>query len=290
MLYVDFVRTLNGANGVFQLRPQFSVNPGEIVALYGPSGAGKTSLLRSLAGLDTPESGCIRFNEQAMFDSISSIKLPPQERSVGMMFQDYALFPNMTVRAQLRFALPKGKTEKVVGVWMERLGISALADKKPLQLSGGQKQRVALARTFIAEPRLLLLDEPLSALDSQMRQSLQDEILRLHQEHGMTIVMVSHDVGEVYKMAKTVFLLDAGVITASGTPEQVFSQSVSSGKFKFTGTLLAKLQSDIMVKLTVLVEQQFVSVMVMPEEAQTLNIGDKLLLVSKAFNPIVYKL
>lgn len=290
MLFVDFVRTLNGVNGSFTLRPQFLVDSGEIAALYGPSGAGKTSILRCLAGLDCPESGRITLNAKDYFDSAKGIKVPPQHRSVGMMFQDYALFPNMDVTEQLRYALPKGKSEKVVGVWMEKLNITGFANKKPNQLSGGQKQRVALARAFIAEPTLLLLDEPLSALDSQMRITLQDEILRLHREQGMTIVMVSHDVGEVYKMAQKVLLIEGGTITANGTPEQIFTHSMSSGKFKFTGTLLAKVPSDIMVKLTVLVEQQIVSVMVMPQEAQALNLGDKLLLVSKAFNPIVYKL
>jgi molybdate transport system ATP-binding protein len=290
MIQASFSKQLHGANGDFNLNVDLSIVHGQFIALYGPSGVGKTTLLRCLAGLDHPDQGQLTVDGNVWFNSGSKINLPPQQRYVGYMFQDYALFPNMTVRGNLAFAIRKGGDKNRVNELLDMMDLGELQHRKPETLSGGQKQRVALARALVAEPRLLLLDEPLSALDSAMRTRLQDEILRLQHHYGLTTIIVSHDVSEVYKLADTVMVLTAGRITAQGKPADVFSAGQTSGKFRFTGEVLAIEPMDVMFSLTVLVGNQIVRVVSMKEEADQLRVGNKVMLVSKAFNPMVLKL
>lgn len=290
MIHAILTKQLHGAQGEFQLDVDLRLHPGEFVALYGASGAGKTTLLRCLAGLEKPDSGLIRMDNQAWFNSQTDTVLAVQQRRVGYMFQDYALFPNMTVKANVAFALRKGANKNRVDALLEMMGLGELQHRKPDTLSGGQKQRVALARMLASEPQLLLLDEPFSALDQTTRTRLQDEILHLQKSLGLTAIIVSHDVGEIYKMAQRVLLLEQGRIAQQGTPMEVFSRGQASGKFRFNGEVLAIEPMDVMVSLTVLVANQIVRVVVMPQEAVDLNVGDKVLLVSKAFNPMVMKL
>jgi molybdate transport system ATP-binding protein len=276
----------------FRLQLELNVVPAELAALFGPSGAGKTTLLRCLAGLTTPDSGLLRVNDAIWFDATAKINLPPQQRRVGYMFQDYALFPNMTVRGNLEFALRKGADKKRIAELLDLMELGELQHRKPDALSGGQKQRVALARALVCQPDLLLLDEPLSALDPVIRSRLQDELLRLQRHFGLTTVMVSHDVAEVYKLASQVFVIENGVVARSGSPGQVFTtgQSQTSGKFRFTGEVLAIEPMDVLFAVTVLVGNQVVRVVATHEEAVALRAGDRVMLVSKAFNPMVLKL
>ncbi len=290
MIQASITKQLQGAHGAFTLHADFQLEQGEFVALYGPSGVGKTTLLRCLAGLEQAEQGSIKADNQVWLDCQARINLPTQQRRVGYMFQDYALFPNMTVRGNLEFALRKGANRHRVEELLEIMALGGLQHSKPATLSGGQKQRVALARTLASEPQLLLLDEPLSALDLETRSRLQDEILRLQQHFGITTVMVSHDVGEVYKLAKRVLVMEAGRVVQQGTPSEMFSQGQTSGKFRVTGEVLALEQMDVMFALTVLVGNQIVRVVAMSDEATALSPGDRVMLVSKAFNPMVIKL
>lgn len=290
MIQASISKQLHGAHGTFTLQVDLQIQQGEFVALYGASGAGKTTLLRCLAGLEQVEQGVIKVSEQIWLNSQTKINLPTQQRRVGYMFQDYALFPNMTVRGNLEFALRKGAHKKRVDELLEIMALGELQHVKPATLSGGQKQRVALARTLASEPKLLLLDEPLSALDQDIRSRLQGEILHLQKQFGITTVIVSHDVGEVYKLASHVMVMECGRIVQQGAPSQVFSNGQTSGKFRFTGEVLAIEQMDVMFALTVLVGSQIVRVVAMPEEAETLGVGDRVMLVSKAFNPMVLKL
>jgi len=290
MIRASIKKQLHGAGGEFQLDVNLQIAEGELIALFGPSGAGKTTLLRCLAGLDQPEQGSLIVNGESWLNTASRINLPPQLRHVGYVFQDYALFPNMTVRGNLEFALRKGHAKKRVDELLALMDIGELQQRKPDTLSGGQKQRVALARALASEPRLLLLDEPFSALDAEMRSRLQDEVLKLQRHLGITTIIVSHDVGEVYKLASRVLVMNAGKLVEQGSPDQVFSTGKTSGKFRFTGEVLAIETMDVMSTLTVLVGNQIVRVVAMPDEAAALQAGDRVMLVSKAFNPIVLKL
>ncbi len=290
MIQAQVKKSLKGQQGDFVLDISINIQQGEMVAIFGPSGTGKTTFLRCLAGLEQPENGMISVFGKVWFDPIKKTNLKPQERKVGYVFQDYALFPNMTVKRNLEFALPANNNRNRVNELMELMDIVDLENRKPDTLSGGQKQKVALARALVAQPQILLLDEPFSALDNETRCNLQDEIIRLQKIFGITCVLVSHDVSEVYKLAQKVFVLDNGKIKESGEPAKVFSHGMTSGKFRFTGELLEIENLDVLFSLTVLVGNQIAKVAVMPSEAKSLKAGDRLLLVSKAFNPMVVKL
>jgi molybdate transport system ATP-binding protein len=290
MIRASINKRLHGTQGDFELVASLEIAEGEFVALFGPSGVGKTTLLRCIAGLEQPEQGSIVVNGTTWLDTANRINLASQQRYVGYVFQDYALFPNMTVRGNLEFALRKGADKKRVEELLELMELGELQHRKPDTLSGGQKQRIALARALASEPRLLLLDEPLSALDATIRSRLQDEILRLQKHFGLTAILVSHDVGEVYKLANRVMVMEAGRVTQQGTPAVVFSSGQTSGKFRFTGEILAIEPMDVLFSLTVLVGNQIVRVVATRDEAAELHPGDRVMMVSKAFNPMVLKL
>lgn len=290
MINAQIRKSLHGAHGDFVLDVSLQVGEGEFLALYGPSGVGKTTLLRCLAGLEIPEWGSLVVAGETWLDTAGAVRLAPQQRRVGYMFQDYALFPNMTVRENLEFARRKGADKKRVDTLLDLMELGQLQSRKPAMLSGGQKQRVALARALASDPRVLLLDEPLSALDPEIRGRLQDEILRLQRHFGVTAIIVSHDVGEVYKLAQRVMVLEAGRVVRQGSPSEVFGSGRTSGKFRFTGEVLDIEVMDVMVTLTVLVGNEIVRVAAMPEEIAGFRAGDRVMLVSKAFNPMVMKL
>jgi molybdate transport system ATP-binding protein len=195
--------------------------PNEFVTIYGPSGAGKTSVIRMLAGLLDPDRGHIEVDGNFWYEHEKKINVKPQRRNIGIVFQEYSLFPNMTVRGNLEFALEKKQSKNIVDELLQLTELEQLHNKKPGLLSGGQKQRVALARALIRKPKLLLLDEPLSALDVEMQSRLQDYILQVHQQFNLTTVLVSHDLNEVIKMSKRVLILEDGQIKKDGLPVDV---------------------------------------------------------------------
>ncbi|MFN7119569.1 MAG: sulfate/molybdate ABC transporter ATP-binding protein [Saprospiraceae bacterium] len=200
------------STGELTLQLDLQVQAGERIAILGPSGSGKTTLLRMLAGLTKPDSGHIIFNTQIWFDAAKKINRPPQQRRVGLMFQEYALFPNMTVRQNLEYAAQKPH-KQVVKELIDIVELNELVDRYPNTLSGGQQQRVALARALAAEPQLLLLDEPLSALDADMRERLQQYIITLQHKYQLTTIWVTHSEEEVRKVAQRVLLLQNGMLT-----------------------------------------------------------------------------
>jgi len=193
------------------------IEAGSVVALLGPSGCGKSTLLRLLAGLTQPAGGDIFFGERQV--AKAGWSLPPEARDIGMVFQDYALWPHMTVAQNVAFPLkmrsiPRQERDARVAQALSRVGLSAFADRKPAGLSGGQQQRVALARAIVAEPRILLFDEPLSNLDSELRESLCQEMATLLRQLGTTAVYVTHDRREAEILADRIVHLSAGSVAA----------------------------------------------------------------------------
>ena len=222
MIEVALQKKLNGAGGHLNLDFAASVAPGERIGIYGPSGAGKTSVLRMIAGLLKPDSGHIVVGGHAWFDDEKKINIKPQLRSIGMVFQEYSLFPNMTVRENLAYALENGQSPTVVDDLLRLTELDQLQNQRPGLLSGGQKQRVALARALVRRPQIMLLDEPLSALDSAMRKKLQDYILTMHAQFNFTMLLVSHDVFEVSRMCTRVVVVEDGMIKKDGPPSELF--------------------------------------------------------------------
>jgi len=290
MIEIKITKPLHTADGTIDLVVNKEIQNGDFLTIFGKSGSGKTTLLRILAGLETPKSGTIIVDGEVWFDSERTINLPPQKRRVGFVFQDYALFPNMTVRQNLEFALPNKKEIQRVDEILEIMEIENLSNMKPIHLSGGQKQRVAVARTLMTNPKILLLDEPLSALDSAMRLKLQDELSSIHTKFGITSLLVSHDISEVFRLSNRVFKIALGQITDDGNPSEVFANQNISGKFKIVGEVLSIKKSDILYIVEVLAHNEIIKVTAMKHEIENLNIGDKLLLSSKAFNPILTKM
>lgn len=289
LIKADIRKKLFTANGELMLDVQLEVAAGELLSLFGPSGVGKTTILRILAGLTDADEGFIQVADKVWFDSSKGINMPARKRKVGYMFQDYALFPNMTIRENLKFAQPE-PNKKRVDELLDLFDLVTLADRKPAMLSGGQQQRVALARAIAREPEILLLDEPLSAIDPSLRSKLQDEILEMHRRFGLTAILVSHDLPEVFKLSQRTIVLDAGQIAKEGNPFDVFGESKISGKVQFMAEVLHVEKEDIINIVTLLSGNSLVKVAVSDTENQNYKPGDKVVLISKAFNPLIQKI
>lgn len=287
MINFRFIKQLITTEGTVNLRVDQEIAEHDFITLYGKSGAGKTTTLRILAGITDPDEGSIQVGGETWFNSRRGINLPPQKRSIGFVFQDYALFPNMTVRKNLEYALASRKDRNIIDELLDVVDLKNLADRKPDTLSGGQRQRVALARALVRRPKILLLDEPLSALDMEMRLKLQDAILNIHRRFNITTMLVSHNFSEIFKLSNRVLVMEAGQIIKSGAPADVFIGKKLSGKFKFEGEILEKQKSDVVYILTVSIGNNLVKVIATEEEAAQLQPGDRVIVASKAFNPIL---
>ncbi len=281
MIKIHIEKKLNGANGEMDLLVDLEIHEGEFLALSGKSGSGKTTLLRILAGLESAKGSIVVGNEKWLNAKGS---LPPQKRKIGYVFQDYALFPNMTVEENLLFVnADKALAEQLLKI----TELSNMKKRLPNTLSGGQQQRVSLCRAMMNEPKLLLMDEPLSALDPEMRTTLQNEILRLHKEFGTTTIMVSHDPSEIYRLASRVVVLENGRIANDGNPKEILLKTQGSQKFSFEGELLNISKVDVIYVAIVSIGQQLVEVVVSSEEAKNLTIGQKVMVSTKAFAPMI---
>lgn len=218
-----------------ELDVAFEIEPGGITALFGPSGAGKTSIANAIAGLLTPDDGRIALNGRVLFDRSRRIFVSPQERRIGYLFQDARLFPHLSVESNLRFGWRRAKqraTEAEIAGVVELLGLSALLHRKPGGLSGGEKSRVALGRALLASPEVLLLDEPLAALDGPRKAEILPYLEQLRDRLRIPILYISHALDEVARLAGRVILLKAGRIAASGS---VFDLLTSFAFAEFTG-------------------------------------------------------
>lgn len=290
MIELSVQKELRSAGGKMLLDIELEVESGDMVTLYGRSGAGKTSLLMLLAGLMHPDKGHIRVGEEVWTDMEKGIRRRPQERNVGLVFQEYALFPNMTVMENLTYAMRKGQKDDQREHLIEIMDLKELKNRKPDTLSGGQKQRVALARALVNKPRILLLDEPLSALDQDMRGKLQQYILQVHREYGLTTLLISHDVTEIIKMSDYVLEMDNGRVLRKATPGEIFTHEKLNAKFQFTGEVMKMTHQDFIVIVTVLVGRELVKVVANDSEVEGMAVGDRVLIASKAFNPVIHKI
>jgi len=222
--------------GVFSLRSiDLEIDEGEYLVVLGPTAAGKTLLLELIAGLHRPDEGRI------IIDGVDGADLPPEQRKVGFVYQDYVLFPHLSVLDNVAFGarfgqgLPRDEAQRAAEVELGRVGVDHLADRSPLTLSGGERQRVALARALAAKPRVLLLDEPLSALDQTTRDELRGLLRTVHRKTGVTIVHVTHDQSEAASLADRVAVVMDGRLVQTGTVEDVFSHPSTEAVARFVG-------------------------------------------------------
>lgn len=211
-----------------------AINRGEFLTLLGPSGSGKTTSLMMLAGFEMPTKGKIFLDQQEISN------LPPQKRDIGMVFQSYALFPHMTIEENLAFPLQARRMNKAtiatkVAAALDMVQLTGLASRRPQQLSGGQQQRIALARALIAEPKLVLMDEPLGALDKQLRDHMQLEIRAIHDRLGVTIVYVTHDQGEALTMSDRVAVFHSGKVQQLASPRDIYEHPANAFVASFVG-------------------------------------------------------
>lgn len=283
MIDINIIKTLQGSRGQMDLNVNISIEEQDFIAIAGESGSGKTTLLRILAGLEEAR-GEITVADERWLDKKHSIAT--QKRDIGFVFQDYALFTNMSVEENLLYVQ---KDVNLAAHLLELTGLSELRHRLPNSLSGGQKQRVALCRAFMKRPKLLLMDEPLSALDASMRTKLQHDILTLHKEFKTTTIMVSHDPSEIYRLASRVIVLDQGRVVQDGSAMDVLLKTQGSQKFSLTGELLDIVKADIIYIAVVAIGQQIVEIVLDEAEASSFVIGERVQVSTKAFAPSLTK-
>lgn len=279
MIYFNF--SFNYRDFSFQMRGDIKI--GELVGLSGPSGAGKSTLLRLLAGLEKAKQGQLIVGDTVWFDSQKKIFLPPQMRQIGIVFQDYALFPHMTVKEQIVYAADQQDSK-----WIDELialtGLDKLIHRYPYELSGGQKQRTALARALAKKPKLLLLDEPLSAVDHDTRMQLQVLLRHIHKEYLTYTLLVSHNIAELLFLSHRIFKCEKGEIIASGIPSQVLLSNI-------TQHLLAQILEKRYINhdwiLTLLIGQAIFNIKASQEEAAGLTEGETIKLSPKTLSALI---
>lgn len=230
-LFVDIEKNL----GSFTLKVKFETG-NETLGLLGGSGSGKSMTLKCIAGIEKPDKGRIVVDGVTMFDSEKHINLPPQKRKVGYLFQQYALFPNMTVRQNIACGVrDKSKADTVIPEIIKAMQLEGLENRKPSMISGGQQQRVALARILVNEPEVLLLDEPFSALDSQLRFRMEMVTREVIHEFGKSVIVVTHDRDEAFRLSDHIAIINHGTIDCFGTKEEVFDNPVTMRAAVMTG-------------------------------------------------------
>ncbi len=279
MIDIDINKKLHGSIGNMMLKINLSIKERDFVAVFGESGSGKTTFLRILAGLEKSD-GQIKVGNEIWQNGKKF--LPPQKRKIGFVFQDYALFPNMSIEENLFFV---NKDKNLANELLKITQLQELKNRLPNTLSGGQKQRVALIRAMMNKPKLLLMDEPLSALDPKMRLRLQQDILLLHKKFETTTVFVSHDPSEIYRLANRVVVINHGNIIDDGSPKKILLKTTGSQKFSFTGEVLDISKVDVIYIAIISIGQQIVEVVMSPSEAKNIKIGQKISVSTKAFNP-----
>jgi molybdate transport system ATP-binding protein len=232
LLKVEIKRTLPD----FNLDVAFSID-GEVLGILGPSGSGKTMTLHCIAGLLRPDSGFIKLNDRVLFDGAQKVNLPPKSRNVGLVFQNYALFPHLTAGENIAYGIHHQSRQEMnhrVQVLIEKMGLEGLQNRYPQQLSAGQQQRVAVARALAPEPDILLLDEPFSALDSLTKEQLEMQILDLRQFYKGNIILVTHDLAEAYRLSSRIAVYETGKIAQCDRKEKLISSPANQNVARLT--------------------------------------------------------
>lgn len=289
MYKLQVVKELHSSEGKMLLDVDISVEQGSFTSIVGKSGAGKTTILRMLAGLVKPDKGSICSGENIWFDSSTRKNKVPQERSIGFVFQDFALFPNMSVLENLK-CVQSEKDEEQIKELLSLTGLIGLASCRPDTLSGGQKQRLAIARALIRKPKLLILDEPFSAIDQDTRIRLQQEILKIHKSYNLTTILVSHDLTDVLRLSDFVIEIGNGKIMRQGNTDLFFSNEGKTDLFKMNGQVVDLYSENEKSFAKVIVGNMLIKVRVEDSMKTSLSIGEVVLLTLNDFNPIIKKL
>ena len=284
MIDININKRLHGSNGNMDLNVKLNIKKGDFIALSGLSGSGKSTFLRILAGLESAN-GRISVDNKTWLDENNNLSV--QKRNIGFVFQDYALFENMSVEQNLLYV---NKNKNLAKKLLDITELTKLSKRLPNTLSGGQKQRVSLCRAMMNNPDILLMDEPLSALDPKMRLKLQNEILTLHKEFKTTTIMVSHEPSEIYRLANRVLVMNQGKIINDGNPTEVLLKTSGSQKFSFEGEILDIVKTDVIYIAIISIGQQLVEVVLCEDEAKNFKIGEKIRVGTKAFAPTLMKI
>lgn len=285
MIKLDIKKKLLTSNGPVILDANLKIKKNDFICLYGESGSGKTTLLKIIAGLNKPDSGRIIMNDTIWYDSEKKINAVPQKRKIGYVFQDYALFPNLTVKKNISYSC---KDKKKVDHLLKIIKLTQLADVYPNKLSGGQKQRVSLARAIASEPEILLLDEPFSSLDNGLKNELIQEVSRLHKLFKLTTIFVSHDLSEILILSKKILIINNnGKISSKEYNIESFLNYKTSNKFSFIGEIIKIKKVDIIYIILISIGSNIVEVIATEDEIKTMKPGKKVLIGSKAFNPMI---
>lgn len=288
MIHWRLRKTLHAATGPLLLDVDASLTAGQFGTLFGPSGAGKTSILRMLAGLLKPDEGYIAVAGERWLDTEHGIYVKPQHRKIGYVSQQAALFPHLTVRENLRYALPQKQDAPLINELIEMTALGDLQHRRPTTLSGGQQQRVALARALVRKPALLLLDEPFSSLDHDMRLRLQDYVQQVHQQYGLTTLLVTHEVNEVFRLADHVFRLADGRITQAGPPQQVLANTTAGHTYQLTGEVVTVVPHPAGYTVSVQVGSQVITLQANADT--TWQVGDQAHVTVQALQTLLRKL
>lgn len=290
MINIAINKKFKGNRNEFELKVNFDFSEGEVIGVYGKSGAGKSSLLRAICGFETVDEGFIKINNKIWLCSEKKINIPTQKRRIGLLSQEYNLFPNFNIEQNILFSAPKNYNKELFHKLINTAGVNELLKEFPYHLSGGQQQRIALIRALMREPQLLLLDEPFSALDKKMRDTLLDLLITFKKSLSFTCLFVSHDVSDLQKIADIILHLEDGKVIDFGRTNKLFAKSNISGKYKIIGKVVTIQKSDLVFIVEIIYENSLMKIIATEDEIKNVNIGDNVVISAKAFNPIFSKI
>lgn len=289
MLKVQLNKKFSDDTSSFEVAIDVTIKDGSFNVIYGSSGAGKTTLLRMISGLLKPDSGFISYRDKVWLDSAVRKELIPVDRGVALVSQENVLFPNMSVSENLDFARRKNSPQQNIDEVLSMLELEPLLKRLPKTLSKGQMQRVLLARALVQFPQILLLDEPFSGLDHQSRLRLQEYLLNLQRDQHLLVLMVTHDLSEVFRMADEVYQIEHGRILRTGSPQEVFLHDSPEDQIKLPGVIVSIQQNERDVSIAVLCGRNLVKLDLNKNEAKSYQIGEEVFIESALQHPSLQK-